>query len=183
MRYMTPPCSRNNRKYYMIYLFDMNFYMEFAEFASNLPRQITTNTDLSCFCFPPSQCFFSEISTDLRSLFGTRVLHRCVGWHFVTLHLGNYLNAHHSPWWGPVGCVGRSRYIFLPKTFNRDIYIYNVTQDVTLIYLAKVGLKRKEPQTWRKTWKNLHPSFFVFLKSCFWSMAYCNGVMTGHVIW
>lgn len=45
--------------------------------------------------------------------------------------------------------------------------IYNVTQDVTLIDLAKVDLKRKEPQTWRKTWKNLHPSFFCVFKVVF----------------
>ena len=58
MRYMTPPCSRNNRKYYIIYLSDMNFHMEFAEFASNLPCQITTNTDLSWFLFPAFPVFF-----------------------------------------------------------------------------------------------------------------------------
>jgi len=51
---------------------------------------------------------------------------------------------------------------FFAKRFKG---IYNVTQDVTLIYLAKVGLKRKEPQNMEKNMEKLTSEFFCVFKS------------------
>ena len=109
----------------------------------------------------------------VRSLFGTRVLHRCVGWHFVTLHLGNYLDAHHSPWWG----LWEDTSIQL-QCLKGYIYIDSYPRCYPYIF-GKGRFQKERIINMEKNIETLTSEFFfVFLKSCFWSMAYCNGVMT-----
>ena len=141
--------------------------MEFAEFASNLPCQIITTMDLSWFLFPglPSVFFFRRCQ-GTSGHFSARVyciavlgdiLLRCT-W-VITLM--------------PITLLGEDRLVVLggADTFfwQKRLKGFNiVTQDVTLIYLAKVGLKiRKKTQNMEINMEKLTSEFFCVFKVVF----------------